>query len=42
MWRRDSGFRNSAYFCVVFKKYTGLTPTQFIAGMSSGGKDEES
>ena len=42
MWRRDSGFRNSAYFCVVFKKYTGLTPTQFIAGASPGGKDEES
>ncbi len=38
----DFGFCNSAYFCVVFKKYTGLTPTQFIAGASPGGKDEES
>lgn len=38
----DYGFCSSAYFCVVFKKYTGLTPTQFIAGTASGGKDDES
>ena len=27
------GFCNSAYFSVVFKKYTGQTPTEYIASM---------
>lgn len=29
----DFGFCNSSYFSVVFKKYTGLTPTEYIASL---------
>ena len=36
----DYGFCNSAYFSVVFKKYTGLTPTDYVRQKASPNRKD--